>query len=299
MLYKAYDTIMKSDIELCLPEISPSLKPAIRIKLGHLDTPPDIATTWDKVDYKYYPDSIFLRWKHIGSYKVNRGKEIIISKGKDLSLTSKELRLPLLGTVLAIALNQRGTVTLHGASALINGRAVIFLGAKGEGKSTFMGYLKSLGYPIITDDICAVSQQKGKSNSIHPSYPSMKLWPDALDFLGYAEDDHERVHPMLRKRRVDLDQSFHTSTEEIDAIILIKSGPDIKLKRVAGARCVPQIIPHVIMNRFPENQPGALQKMLFSQIVGLTSIVPVYELTRPRDLCLLPTLFETINQSLV
>jgi hypothetical protein len=113
----------------------------------------------------------------IGTFLVRDGREILVDPDPDAG--DALLQLALLGPVLAALLQQRGDLVLHASAVEIDGAAVGFLGGRGAGKSTMAAALLRRGYPLLTDDILAVSLEDG-SPRVLPGFPQLKLWPDAV-----------------------------------------------------------------------------------------------------------------------
>jgi len=111
------------------------------------------------------------------------------------------IEIHLLGSVLALWLEQQGTPVLHASAVAVNGQAAAFLSNNRGGKSSLAATLMQSDYPLLTDDILPIKRQHGTLFA-HPGYPTMRMWPDeAQHFLG----DHknlETVHPLYDKCRV-------------------------------------------------------------------------------------------------
>src|ERR1700730_14845287 len=80
------------------------------------------------------PGEAYLFWDEVGGFLVRSGNEIIVEPF--CGVDQRIVRLPLLGAVLSMVIYQRGLIILHGSSVAIDGQAVAFLGASGQGKST-------------------------------------------------------------------------------------------------------------------------------------------------------------------
>jgi hypothetical protein len=117
----------------------------------------------------------------IGTFLVRDGREVLVDPDPDGN--EALLQLALLGPVLAALLHQRGDLVLHASAVEIDGAAIGFLGGRGAGKSTMAAALLRRGYPLLTDDILAVSLEDG-SPRVLPGFPQLKLWPDAVVALG-------------------------------------------------------------------------------------------------------------------
>lgn len=119
------------------------------------------------------------------------------------------VEIQLLGMVLALWLELRGTPTLHASTVVVDDSAVAFLGTKGGGKTTAATALIAAGHPLLVDDLLAL-HLTGSDVLAQPGYPMLRLWPEQVDhFLG-AGDDLPLVHPSFTKRRVRVGDGFGT-----------------------------------------------------------------------------------------
>ena len=96
--------------------------------------------------------------------------------------TAEEATSYLLGPVFGVMLRYRGTVCLHASAVAINGRAVVFLGPPGAGKSTMAAALSQRGCGVLADDIATI-EEKDRAFYVHPAYPGLCLWPDSIELL--------------------------------------------------------------------------------------------------------------------
>ncbi|MGH9700627.1 MAG: HPr kinase/phosphorylase, partial [Candidatus Acidiferrales bacterium] len=93
----------------------------------------------------------------------------------------------LLGPVLGLVLRLRGTTCLHASAVEIHGRAVIFPGEEGAGKSTTAAALARRGHAVLSDDVVALAERDGIF-LVLPAYPYLSLWEDSVKMLYGAED---------------------------------------------------------------------------------------------------------------
>src|SRR5207237_1355091 len=91
-------------------------------------------------------------------------------------VTADQLRFYLLTRAFAILLHQRGASVLHGSAVALGGRAAIFLGTWGQGKSTLAEALWRRGHALMTDDVAAVRFTAGGPEAL-PSYPQLRRAP--------------------------------------------------------------------------------------------------------------------------
>ncbi len=284
--FSAYSLTIQSDIDLLIPTVQATSEPDITI---HFGTVPDISKnrSWDGVWYEYTNrEQLHLKWDMLGSYQIESGKEILIHPNEPVN--HDNILLPILGTIMAMALQQRGCITLHGSAVLLDKQVTIFMGNKGEGKSTLAAWLVNQGFPLVSDDVCAIDYGDKQLLSIRPAFPKIRLNPDALLHFGDNPDNYPQVHPKVSKRIRDLNEGFCPTAKPVGAVCILETGDKLTLEQLHGMEAVKEILTHMMINRFPENQPIDLRKEIFSQAAHLTKSIPVYRLTRPRNLDLLP-----------
>jgi hypothetical protein len=116
----------------------------------------------------------------------------------------------LTGPVLGCVLRLRGVTCLH-ASAIAVGHgddavAIALVAAKFGGKSTLAAALAGCGQAVLTDDLVALAEDKGRF-LVQPGYPRLRLYPDsaaALPGAGTASLSPLWTDVNVEKRYLDL-----------------------------------------------------------------------------------------------
>jgi hypothetical protein len=126
-------------------------------------------------------DNLLLRIGGVARFLIRSGSEILFEAepGHDPG----DLTLYLLGTCFAALLQQRGCVVLHASAVSVNGRAMLFCGQSGAGKSTIAAMLCERGYPLLNDDVCSLRPRPGGGFSITPDGRMLKLWAPSVEHL--------------------------------------------------------------------------------------------------------------------
>jgi hypothetical protein len=109
----------------------------------------------------------------------------------------------ILGTVFGILLHQRGQIVLHASAVRVNGKAILFCGPSGAGKSTLAAALAQRGYPLVTDDICAITGFGASEPHVHPDGRQLRLWERSIEKLDLAGRRGDRVRNRLEKFYVE------------------------------------------------------------------------------------------------
>ena len=118
-----------------------------------------------------------------GFRSVGIGHRIVA--GAHRALPAATLRHLLLDQVLPLALGRMGRMAIHASAVHVPGLgAVAFAGGPGSGKSTLAAALARAGCAVLSDDCLVIAVRSGGVWAI-PSYPGVRLWPDAASRLGY------------------------------------------------------------------------------------------------------------------
>lgn len=185
--------------ELRLPELHPGRGPAdlqILIRRGAVELNDD---DWLRVQ----TDEVKL---------LLGGAQFTISGGRSIEITAPEgmpgpdIRLWLLGSVMAALLHQRGYFPLHANVVELPGRpsAAAFSADSGGGKSTLAAWFDRRGYPVLTDDLCAIRTDGPVAPAVFEGIPRMKLWAQTLEAFSLQPARYEKVSSELDKFHVPL-----------------------------------------------------------------------------------------------
>lgn len=298
--YTAYGLTI--DSALPLPELPSAPHPGdadLVIRIGQVDwSPPSDGRQWSyfQVDGR----QAYLYWSPVGKFVVRDGRDIIIDP--HLEVEEAVIRLPLLGAVLAMALHQRGLFILHASAVAIQDRAAVFLGRKGQGKSTTAASLCSRGHKLMADDVAAIDLSRPHCPVLLPGFPQIKLWPEAaIAALGDNPETLRRVHPAVEKRARPIDRShFLQQSLPLKRIYLLADSATARVKPTQSGEAVIKLIansyiPSLLGEVFQQSSDTLLH---FQQCVSLAHRQTVYTLERPRSLALLSDLAELIETDL-
>ena len=225
-------------------------------------------------------DSLRFAIEGIGGWQIEGGHTIRLHPA--LTANAAELRLFTLGSAWGGLGYQRGFAMWHGSAVERGGRAVLFCGGSGAGKSTMAAAMIARGAQLVADDLSRIEAQNG-SSSIYPSSSRIKLWRGAIDYFGWRD--------RVLQRDYFRDDKFHCaiasgSTQrkplQLAAIISLEEGDRIALDPVSGAASVETSLrktmyrPEMLeaLGRWGEQGASAAR---------IVANCPVYRLTRPKD----------------
>src|SRR5262245_9408047 len=120
--YHAYNLGISSAIPL--PELQASAEVAadVTIRIGEIGWSPPQSTGSAELCFVMARGEAYFYWEQLGKFRVSGGHEIVIDPLPGVE--ERLLRLPLLGTVIAVLLHQRGWLVLHASAISIDGEAV-------------------------------------------------------------------------------------------------------------------------------------------------------------------------------
>jgi hypothetical protein len=142
-----------------------------------------------------------LRIPHIARFLLSDGNRIAFEA--EPGADPADMPIFILGTVFGILLHQRGQIVLHASAVRVNGKAILFCGPSGAGKSTLAAALAQRGYPLVTDDICVITDIGDGEPRVHPDGRQLRLWQRAIEKLDLAKHRGERVRNRLDKFYVE------------------------------------------------------------------------------------------------
>lgn len=195
--YRIAGLAVASEIELpgAIP-VPPTIEAAVTIRAAAVPVTLEGAAkkgaTWQIAG-----DRFLIQVPGVARFLLSGGREILFETGADVD--PPDVSIFLLGTVFGILLHQRGEIVLHASAVRVNGKAVLFCGASGAGKSTLAAALAQRGFPLVADDVCAVTLVASAAPMVQPDGRHLKLWAQAIERLDLAERRGAPVRSKLQK----------------------------------------------------------------------------------------------------
>jgi energy-coupling factor transporter ATP-binding protein EcfA2 len=129
------------------------------------------------------------------------------------------------GPVLGFVLRLRGTVCLHASAIAIGEKAVAIVGPAGSGKSTTAAAFSCLGYPVLSEDVVALTS-RNSTLLVEPGYPRIRLWPQSFDTPYGLSKALPLLTPNWDKRYLDLSANgnrFHAEPLPLSSVYILAS----------------------------------------------------------------------------
>ncbi len=113
-------------------------------------------------------------------YHYSRGGRDIVVRHSHMRL--RDILMLLLGSGLGAFLQFQGLFTIHASGVVVDGKALLFAGESGVGKSSLTSFLVSKGYPLLCDDLAPVVFEN-EHCTIYPGHPLLKINENAIQRL--------------------------------------------------------------------------------------------------------------------
>jgi hypothetical protein len=146
------------------------------------------------LDWEMANGNFLWRVPSVARFLVRQGNEIAfaVEDGVD----DDDVAVYLLGSAFGILLHQRGHLVLHASAIAVNGKAVLFCGPAGAGKSTLAAALVKSGYAFLNDDVCHIVVDSEGAPTVPSDGRLLKLWADAVRELKL---EHRRCKPVSKR----------------------------------------------------------------------------------------------------
>ena len=276
--YHAFGLRIGSELEL--PELHPGEPPADIDIHYRPSTDPPLAQgdDWLRVE----PDRTSVRFEDI-QFTVADGRSILIET--DPSTPEHDIRVWLLGSVMAILLHQRGYLPVHAnIVGLGRGNAAAFAGDSGAGKSTLATWFDAHGHRVLADDLCAVRMGPDGTPLLFEGIPRVKLWSDTLEAFGRTSDGLEKVASDLDKYHVPTSRNRQMGSleplamERFYILDRAEEGAGLRIADVSGAQAAQSILANAFRWEFGQRiQPPRAQ---FDQCLALARHARVFRIER-------------------
>ena len=197
--------------------------------------------------------------------------------------------------LLPRVLAHQGALVAHASVVLVEGRAILFLGHSGWGKSTLAGLLHGTGRRLLSDD-CALLVAAASATHVVPTYPSLRLFGDSIGQTLGAGAATGAVAAYSPKQRLGLGPPEpEDSRWPLRAIYLLNDPAD-----PASDHTIAPLPPALACMALVEHSfrldlaSTAHTAALLAQAAAVLRHVPAFTLRYPRDYTASPVLLDTL-----
>ena len=218
-LYSAFGLTFESELELPqLASADPGTSIDVKITIGKVPAQgldnPDVSNSKFQGSRQ---GIIWFRVPDIARFQISSGN--LIEYQPRPGADEQTIRLYILGSCIGAILHQRRKIVIHGNAIRFGNSCAIFAGQSGNGKSTLAAGFHQLGHEILTDDVCAISDD-GK---VIPSYPQIKIWEDTARHLRLDTSQMRRIRFQVNKYAYRLSQGFCETSLPVTALYILRT----------------------------------------------------------------------------
>lgn len=287
--YSTYGLAIRSVIEL--PELRTHDADGpfdVSIEYGSVDPVPESAPQVGVERVTATPDSCRVTHESYGTIRVENGERVVLDRASQEHASSKSFRLLLENQILGVVLHQRGFLVLHASAVDVGGRAVVFLGRGGAGKSTTAAAFYAQGYPVLEDDVVGIRFDDGRPFVV-PGVPELRLTAETLESLGVAPEAGSKSNS-AGKLSVPIPRT--DTTVPLAACYLLAEGQSLRTERVSGPERIFALLPHTFGGSLLADMDTVDRH--FEHCSSLAEQVSIRRLTKPTDHTKLPALVEQV-----
>ncbi len=305
--YAAYGVSIRSDAPLPLPPLATSglfeievhnnngpIDPCIQGESGFEQNP---STAFDVASLS--DGSAYVRMRGVGEISVSPDGRLLACR-RYAESTSESFNVYLVTQALSFALVKCGLEPLHATAVAIDGKAALFLGDCGLGKSTLAAAFLRAGYRLLSDDLLVLHKPHAALLA-YPGSPRIKLFPGmAREFLGKAVAGVP-MNPYTHKMIVPLKEwQVCTDALPVGAVYSLALASEVRGAEVrVSAMSQRQAFLTLLASTFNRTVLDSTRlRRQFEATRALANTLSVKKLSYPRSLDCLPAVLELVVSDL-
>jgi hypothetical protein len=230
-----------------------------------------------------------IRYSHGPSFHVDSDLSTISVCGSG-AITNADVGSLLLGPVLGILFRLKGFTCLHASAVELCGKAVVFAGMEGSGKSTTAAIFAQRGHAVLADDIAVLDESCGRF-AVRPGYPRLNLLPDSVELLYGSSQALPTPDPALEKQQMILgagELRFQSEALLLGAVVSLESvsagSAPTSLKILAPQEALIALASNTYANRMLDPQMRAAEFLTLGAVVKSIPVLRLIARQRATDL---------------
>jgi len=259
------------------------------IRYSDLEPVPESIEPDGRLRLRAAPEACRLSYDGIGSFLVEGGSTILCDPTTSDISERKVFRRVIERELMAILLHQRGLLVLHASAVSVNGKAVVFVGQRGAGKSTTAAAFEARGHPVLDDDVVGIRFDR-ETPTVVPGLSQLRLSPDAVDALDVAEASRPTGDWGPPKRYRELAES--PDPVPLAGVYILQTGDELAIKPIPERNRLFVLVTSSYARGLLSDLDLTAEH--FRQCSEIVSEVPIRRLQRPQTHDVLPRLVDAV-----
>ncbi len=287
--YKAFGVTLLSEIpfpELAIATTPDSAPVSIQLQNGDYreHIPEELLS--QPLGFQVNPDSAVVYIKTVGVFLLKDGTDVTVIPTPEA--LPEGIRQAVTGIVMALILYQRGRLVLHGSAVSIAGKAVVFLGDSGEGKSSMAAALHAQGHLLLTDDLTVIDLCTPMTVAIAGT--PIKLTPTMAQALKIQVPSQ----PLPSDKSLYHIAPPNCGPQQLDHIFILSTDPQLSITPLPPQKAVIELMRFAGLKSILPTR----DRTHFSQCAALAQACPLFQLKRPKTLECLPDIATQIAKGI-
>lgn len=191
------------------------------------------------------------------------------------------LGLMLTGQVATFVLHKLGYPSLHASAVVTDGRAIVFVGFPGHGKSTIASAFMRQGAALLTDDVLPLRALDDCIVGL-PSIPLMKLWPQTAEQTLAIHEELPNLTRAYTKKLLRLDGRFPFAQAPAPVRVVYvlnryesvpgTGQPDVVVERLSSRDGIAALLIHTSNRAFLAPAENAALLPLYARLLRQASV---------------------------
>lgn len=228
-------------------------------------------------------NEVFFDVDDVAAYYVANGNTIIVQPYDNSN--SEMVKIYIMCSCLGFILIQRNMVAIHGGVVDMYGKAVIFTGHRGAGKSTLTTALRKKGYKFIADDVASLVINEDVM--VMPGFPYQKLCEDALASLDY---DKEKFSYFISDEKIKYLVPTHDEFSEVptklnavfEITVATSDNEEVNIEEIRGYEKFLRLTSNIYRGEFIGSM-GGVKPDYFRKCMKIASSIKYYKINRPKN----------------
>lgn len=195
----------------------------------------------------------------------------------DLDYVLTYLAGPIFGYLLLV----RGITCLHASAVAVGDKAVAVLGPQGAGKSTTAAAFALSRFPVLSDDIVAVTEHDGQF-MVQPAFLRLCLWPKSVEALYGSAEALPRLTESWEKQGLELGEGacrFQQRPLPLAAIYVLGERTSQNPHGTISPLAPRESLLRLLGNTYAGHLPNDRREQEFDELARLVNRVPARRVT--------------------